>query len=64
MFDTSPEFRYSYNGSTAGQYKRPTSTEFPIHRRRKGPKRQTANNKVCPACGVTRSCANKCECNS
>lgn len=42
---------------------RKNDSEF-VLRRGNGPKREVRNGKVCPACGMERSLAGKCECNS
>lgn len=54
------EFRYNQKGE---YHNEPKSN--PTHPFNKKPiKRFTPNNTICPSCGLTRSRANKCECNS
>jgi len=54
-----------YTFRRSGDYSNRAPIEFdPAIHGRPGPKRQSGPGKICIACGIERSRANKCECNS
>jgi hypothetical protein len=56
---TNSDYRYNQSGT---YHNNPTQQGG--HGYRKATKRQSGPGKVCPGCGLQRSRANRCECNS
>lgn len=54
------EFKFRRSGTYTNQGPLPR----PRHKMRYGPRRDAGTGPVCPSCGLTRSCANRCDCNS